>query len=86
MKDYTDVGVQIYPNPAKDRILVEYAGEFDRVTIIDFSGRVIKAYTVRSETIVSLELGDLPGGMYILRVSNKGKSLDFGKFMKLSGL
>jgi hypothetical protein len=80
--EYTADGLHIFPNPAGSRISVEYGSEFDRLSVIDFSGRVVKTVSAGSVTNTTLELGDLPDGMYILRLSHEGNPLAFGRFMK----
>ncbi len=80
--EYTVDGLHIFPNPAGSRILVEYSSEFDRLSVIDFSGRVVKTVSSGSVTTMILKLGDLPDGMYILRLSHEGNPLASGRFIK----
>ena len=68
-------GVMVYPNPAQDQLHVRFEAlpmQPAQATLYDLSGRQVKATTVQ-ELTTTLELGDLPQGMYLFQLkSNEG--------------
>lgn len=83
----------LYPNPAhqwlsvdlsKDQSIAIPADRRVEVNISDISGNGIynTIYTVQNDGVVTLEIGTLPGGMYILNVRTGIYSSGFYKFMK----
>jgi len=69
--------VEVFPNPADERITVRYAlsrgGETVRMTLHDLAGRIVRRQAVSNsaaEQEVSLSVADLPAGLYTLRVQS----------------
>ncbi|MBR2250395.1 MAG: hypothetical protein IJ844_07810 [Prevotella sp.] len=58
--------LRVYPNPTKDRVRIEATGE---VCLMDLGGREIGKY--RADGAVSICLGQLPAGTYIVRCGKK---------------
>jgi predicted DNA-binding ArsR family transcriptional regulator len=70
--------VNIYPNPAKDKIFIE--SEFiigQKVEIYDISGRIVANKEVNSN-VTMMDIADLMQGVYVIKVSNAV----VGKFVK----
>lgn len=65
-----DVEMVLYPNPTKGQFLIVSEEPVKQVSIMDVSGKLIK--TVTSQSLI--DLSDLPGGIYLIRVSTEGKS------------
>jgi len=60
-------GLQVYPNPAKDRVFVEAPGSnFLFAEIIDLGGRSIKRVKISE----ALELSDINPGLYLLKITD----------------
>ena len=63
-----DVALQLYPNPATDYVLVEWAG-VESVQLSDQAGRRLPVPTRQvDEQTVSLTVGSLPAGVYVVAV------------------
>jgi fibronectin type 3 domain-containing protein len=63
--------LSVYPNPARDLIYVSIPGDnnFDRVEIMDLSGRVVLSQSVKSVTgTASLKVDQLQGGIYLINL------------------
>lgn len=72
------------PNPASEFINLDFGmavGDYN-VAIVDLTGKVMKSEVVRADANVSIFIGDLNAGMYMVRVQ-KGNDV---KTMKLSVL
>jgi hypothetical protein len=64
-KKYT---IEIYPNPAKDKITIDGISGYQSIRINDVSGRIVydKKITQGSETI---NISNLPKGIYIIKLT-----------------
>jgi endoglucanase len=64
-------GVNIYPNPAKDKVFIEFAGNADncRITLIDITGRTIMSKNAPGEASgkITIDISAIPPGIYILK-------------------
>jgi len=61
--------LEVYPNPTDDLLRMKYADATPlRATLIDATGRQLLLREFRGE--LSLELGDYPAGIYLLRVED----------------
>ncbi len=69
--------LQVYPNPAADRINVVYdlVGRSD-IDIIDMTGRLVHRtrYDASGFTNLSLDVSSLNPGVFFIRVSAEGES------------
>jgi hypothetical protein len=63
-------GVSVYPNPARDRAVVTSESLISRVDVLDVTGRVVLS-TSASSMSVSLDLGSVPAGSYLIRVTTE---------------
>ena len=74
--------IVLSPNPANDFINLDFGmavGDYN-VSVVDLTGKVMKSEIVRADANVSMFIGDLNAGMYMVRVQ-KGDDV---KTMKLS--
>jgi len=65
--------VTVYPQPAKDFISIEVENGNNtdvRIELIDLQGVLRKRWFFTSSPRYQLEIGDIPGGIYILKVEN----------------
>jgi uncharacterized Ntn-hydrolase superfamily protein len=75
--------MRIYPNPAQDRLQVLFpaaAADAAQFEILDAVGRTLRRSDGPTGTV--LEIGDLPAGMYMLRVQ-AGEAVAVRPFVKL---
>jgi hypothetical protein len=73
--------LSLYPNPIKD--LLNLSANFEsrtEVSIFDLQGRTMKHYVVNGLNTLRLNVSDLQGGVYFIRVSNE-TSTAVGKFI-----
>jgi hypothetical protein len=70
------LGVMIYPNPAQNNLNIVTNGTFNKVTITDFSGRVVSAGN--SKTI---DISALSNGVYFIKVET-AQGISNTKFVK----
>lgn len=76
-EEYENTKFKIYPNPVKD--IINFSEKLFNIKLNDISGKVIKQF---SGSVKSLNLSDLPKGIYIITADTKsGKRLS-EKFIK----
>ncbi|MCB0707748.1 MAG: T9SS type A sorting domain-containing protein [Saprospiraceae bacterium] len=64
--------IQLFPNPASKIVNLESGDiQIERVLLYDISGHLIQEWQISQNQPLSLELNDLPGGLYILHVSTE---------------
>ena len=73
-----DASVQVFPNPAEDKIFVEF-GEGNHaeaiVRLFDINGRAMKEWEIEAGSDpVELQLDGLRSGQYLLWIASKGKA------------
>ena len=68
--------VGIYPNPAKDKVTVEWTTESRewKVELLDVSGRVAGNWKQGTGNSTTIDVGNLPRGAYFLRVTDSRSS------------
>ncbi|MDX5428023.1 MAG: T9SS type A sorting domain-containing protein, partial [Bacteroidota bacterium] len=64
------VDLQIYPNPASDRVQIQSEMPISEFRIVDISGREVLSGEVVNSTI---ELPSLSSGAYLLQLGHQGK-------------
>ncbi|MEL6672000.1 MAG: T9SS type A sorting domain-containing protein [Bacteroidota bacterium] len=63
--------IGIYPNPARDRIIVaqkETVTSLDEVVLMDITGKVLQRFTNVNERQLTISRNNLPSGMYLIQV------------------
>jgi len=75
--------VLIYPNPATSSINVSFEGLLvSEISITDMEGRVMQRTTpANSSKMITLPTGDLPDGMYLLRLQTNDQGVLTRKFI-----
>lgn len=73
------VNLKVYPNPFSDIINVSDIEKVKSMTVIDFSGRVLKVINTIN---TSINLSDLKSGIYILNVEYKDGNTSSHKIIK----
>ena len=79
--DFVASNIKIYPNPTNNIIHIESSVNIGHISIYDNMGRLVKEGFSIVKTI-SIQLGDLPNGLYFLSVNVDGKRY-FYKLIKM---
>jgi len=74
----------LYPNPATTRITLQYNNTANAaLQILDITGRRIKQMAVsKASTTTTIDVSDLPAGMYFYSLSTASEKSKTGKFVK----
>lgn len=75
------VALQVFPNPAKDRITVRFSAGQDAVTITDMYGRVLRKITANGKE-TSLPVADLAPGNYLISTVKEGAVTGTAQILK----
>jgi hypothetical protein len=62
---------RVYPNPAGDYIAVEAKKEIDRIVVINYLNQVVLSRDEIGSNKIRLSIGNLPGGIYLLKATTK---------------
>ncbi len=73
-----NLGLCIYPNPAKEIVYLKTASKIDFVRIMDFTGKIIFSNTIRNNAI---DVSNFPSGIYFINVETENGILN-QKFVK----
>lgn len=80
------VNIKVYPNPASDVVNIQFEEPADGevvITLMDSQGKLVKRDLIeKAMTEKQMNLQDLPGGIYYLRMI-KGKLVNVYKVVKL---
>lgn len=69
------VGVRVFPNPTTDYVFVEATEKIQQISVVNVSGEVVKVIDTKLVFTNKIELADLNGGAYFLRVKFKDLGL-----------
>lgn len=76
----------LYPNPCEDRLQVELAGHEGMamdVSVINMQGQIVVAQTISAiDDYGSVDVSNLPMGIYLVRVGYSDGKSAYGKFLK----
>lgn len=61
-----ELNYAIYPNPAKDKVIVKSKNELAQIELIDINGRILREIKCSSDT-ETVDLQDIANGLYLLR-------------------
>jgi hypothetical protein len=71
--------LKVYPNPAKNQVILNVAGDTWSVSLFSLDGKVVREYGVLRTQ--ELDLTGLPSGIYLVRAQN-GRQVLVSKVMK----
>ncbi len=74
-------GIEVFPNPVKENIIVRFDGTSVQYTIVDVSGKVVLSGSLERTFSCDISVKMLKPGMYILRC-NDGNAIHSSKFIK----
>ncbi len=63
--------ISLYPNPTSTSVHLKGANEFDKVVITDFAGKTVNISPVWSKGHLSLDLMNIPSGIYFIKITNR---------------
>jgi hypothetical protein len=74
--------INIYPNPATDKITIEIPGAIKEtnLAIVDIEGQQLITWQI-NELRTQIDISSLPGGVYFVRLTNND-TVEVGKFVK----
>jgi len=62
---------EVYPNPARDQIHLDYSGELTNVSILTSAGQLIQRVDVQNSK--EINLSDLKSGLYLIMAEHNGE-------------
>ncbi len=78
--------LQVYPNPANDvmNIILQNTSGQINITFRDLTGQVVSGYTLyETDEKISLDISNLPAGLYMYTIKGEYYEIATGKFIKL---
>ena len=81
VEDLSSQGITMFPNPAQDQLHLSYSTPIQQVDIFNAEGELLHREVPASED-VSLQIGHLPAGIYIVRILAEEQIIT-QKFVKL---
>ena len=74
----------MFPNPSTQTVTLQTSGDINDIQIFDQSGRPVFRWYIesRSNTEITLNIGDIPVGTYILRIIDKDRKMHIGRIVK----
>lgn len=74
----TPLGIRVFPNPASETLNIQLISAVPELRITDLAGRLIGTKPVQSNTTITVDIRNLPPGVYLLHGGING----FAKFIK----
>jgi hypothetical protein len=68
------IPVKLYPNPAGSRVTLRGVEQFERVQILDYSGKLIFEQLINKRPVVEVPLMGVKNGVYLLRFISQRKT------------
>jgi hypothetical protein len=72
IKDLSKAGISMYPNPARDNVMVNGLTPGARVNVMNAKGQIVSR-TIANSRDMQLNLGQLKSGIYLMKVEIDGK-------------
>ncbi|MDP2385914.1 MAG: T9SS type A sorting domain-containing protein [Bacteroidota bacterium] len=68
------IAVSVYPNPAKDKVTVEFATELKsgKISILNTLGQTVLTAEIRNANMLELDLNNINKGVYFIQIENDG--------------
>lgn len=76
-----DESIKLYPNPAKDIIIISGVENTEMITVVDLSGRIVAVRKQKTDTGISIHTSQLEAGVYVALIAN-GNTTSSYKFIK----
>jgi hypothetical protein len=79
------VALQLYPNPAHNKLLVSSDGLLLEIEVYDVYGRIMNLPRQSLNQQIELDVSNLASGIYFVKVMDKQGRIRSGKFVKTEG-
>jgi hypothetical protein len=76
VQEDVNVAMTMWPNPAAEHLTVRAGRTIDRVDLVGVDGRVVVSARGENVDATSLHVGDLPSGVYVIRVYVGGQAVE----------
>ncbi len=75
--------VKLYPNPVEDQLTIQSSNlkSYNKAQIYSTTGQLLSTYNVKKEATTSINVANLPKGIYILQITSE-KEMISTKFIK----
>ena len=64
--------INLYPNPAKEKVVVESNYFFESLQVVDINNRVVMQKANHKDKIIEIDILEIPTGVYMLRLFTSG--------------
>lgn len=78
INDYANNGFALYPNPAKDTVVIKLKNAMSgplTISVIDIQGKVVLSQLFNSEIETTLNLSQVTSGMYFVKIGDERSQL-----------
>jgi hypothetical protein len=82
IKDIPDARFAIYPNPAKDKLTIDYDGNIKGLVILNLLGHAVKHIENPAGNSLEINISDLEKGLYLARIVNIDGEFKTHRFIK----
>ncbi|HLG03023.1 MAG TPA: T9SS type A sorting domain-containing protein [Bacteroidia bacterium] len=81
---FTTPNIQIYPNPARDIVMIQSVYAFENLTVkmMDLSGKVICSQSLGRADQGNIHIANLAGGIYIMEVTDGAGKTSYHRIIK----
>lgn len=78
-----DIRMLLFPNPVSDRLTISFGSTIDNanISIFDMQGRAVMSHSVSNTNVESLDVNNLNGGVYMVKVAT-GNQLIYTRIVK----
>lgn len=76
--------LKIYPNPATDKISIEWTGDASldgQVIITTSTGKVVRTLALNGTNRMEIDMGQLPSGLYFLKIQSEDQTFKATKLL-----
>ena len=67
--------VKLYPNPAQHHVTIEGVDSYQRIQLLDVSGKMVKEQVLNGQTTIIMNLEGLRSGLYLMHLMNAKENL-----------
>jgi hypothetical protein len=82
IKDIPDARFVMYPNPARDKITIDYDGKIKSLVILNLLGHAVKYIENPAGNGLEINISDLEKGIYLTRILNANGKYNTRRFIK----
>jgi hypothetical protein len=68
--------LSVYPNPAKNQVIIANDGTLNNIQIFDLSGKLVRTEAVNGRNNVQINISGLAEGMYIIQAQGNDKMMN----------